>query len=219
MKNNDNLELFKKAVEEGLLNKIDSIANGCNEEVVCSEKHRLAIRTIMYGKIEKHKKLSPKTRRIIAILVAAALILTGCFALRGKLTITFENGGIRFSSSNSDNKGYTLGEIYKLSYVPEGYTLDSESITDYEAYYTYCNSEGQRLEFQQLPSVGSSHSYDNENSTTTPIEINNVTVYYTEGDIWDFYLWSDGKYTFQIASHVTLSVEELNLLLGGLSCD
>ena len=214
-----NLELFKQALTEGLSNKFDTISNSYPDEVICSEKHNIAMRTIVSGKCESNRKLSPRARRLIAILVAAALILTGCFALRGKLTITFENGGIRFSSSNSDNKGYTLGEIYKLSYVPEGYTLDSESITDYEAYYTYCNSEGQRLEFQQLPSVGSSHSYDNENSTTTPIEINNVTVYYTEGDIWDFYLWSDGEYTFQIASHVTLSVEELNLLLGGLSCD
>lgn len=217
MKNNDNLELFKKAVEEGLLNKIDSIANGCNEEVVCSEKHRLAIRTIMYGKIEKHKKLSPKTRRIIAILVAAALILTSCgIIFRDEMRMIFKEFYVSVVSSENDVKGQLIEEIYEPSYIPEGYILEEEAVSMSEVYYAYYNSEGEMLTFSQSPLNGTIYNYDTENSTTTPIVIDGITFYHTIATIREYYLWNDGKYVFEISSSAGLSTDELKLMINGL---
>ena len=78
-----NLELFKQAVNEAVSNKFDSMADSCTEEIVCSEKHKLAIRTIIYGETKAKRVWSPKMKRIIAILVAAALLLTSCGILFG----------------------------------------------------------------------------------------------------------------------------------------
>ena len=45
-----NLELFKQAISEGLSEKFDSVADSYTDEIICSEKHKLAMRTIVYGK-------------------------------------------------------------------------------------------------------------------------------------------------------------------------
>ena len=73
-----NLELFKQAVNEGLSNKFDSIVQGCTEEITYYDRHKIAMQTLVYGKTNNRRTLSPKMRRIIAILVAAALLLTSC---------------------------------------------------------------------------------------------------------------------------------------------
>ena len=73
-----NLELFKQALTEAVSNKFDNIAANCTEEIACSEKHNLAMRAIVYGKTDTKRVWSPRMKRIIAILVAAALLLTSC---------------------------------------------------------------------------------------------------------------------------------------------
>ena len=73
-----NLELFKQAINEAVSNKFDNMATSCTEEIVCSEKHNLAMRAIVYGKTDTKRVWSPRMKRIIAILVAAALLLTSC---------------------------------------------------------------------------------------------------------------------------------------------
>ena len=73
-----NLELFKQALNEAVSNKFDKMADECTEEIVYSEKHKLAMRTIVYGKTDNKRVWSPKMKRIIAILIAAALLLTSC---------------------------------------------------------------------------------------------------------------------------------------------
>ena len=43
-----NLELFKQAISDGLSKKFDSVVNSYTDEIVCSEQHNLAMRTIVY---------------------------------------------------------------------------------------------------------------------------------------------------------------------------
>ena len=45
-----NLELFKQALDEAVSNKFDNMAANCTEEIVCSERHKLAMQAIVYGK-------------------------------------------------------------------------------------------------------------------------------------------------------------------------
>ena len=73
-----NLELFKQAISDGLSKKLDSVVNSYADEIVCSEKHRLAMRTIVYGKAEAKRTWPSRMKYIIAIIVAAALLLTSC---------------------------------------------------------------------------------------------------------------------------------------------
>ena len=86
-----NLELFKQALNEGVSNKFDKLANSCTDEIVYSERHKLAMRAILYGKTDTKRVWSPKMKRIVAILVAAALLLTSCgIIFRNEIREIFE---------------------------------------------------------------------------------------------------------------------------------
>ena len=70
-----NEELFKQAINEALTNKFQRMADACDEEIVCSRRHRKAMRAIVSGKTPR----KPLSTKMIAILVAAAvLLLAGC---------------------------------------------------------------------------------------------------------------------------------------------
>ena len=135
-----NLELFKQALSEGLSNKIDSVVNSYTDEIVCSEKHNLAMRTIVYGKTNTKRALSPKMKRIIAILVAAALLLTSCgIIFRNEIREVFEEFFIKLSYSDGETTGETIEEVYELSYVPEGYYLEKYTNLPVNVNYVYKN--------------------------------------------------------------------------------
>ena len=126
-----NLELFKQAINEGLSNKFDKLAAGYTEEIVCSESHKLAMRTIVYGKAATKRVWSPKMSRIIAILIAVALILTSCsIVFRNEIREVFKEVFVKLTYDSNDESSEFIEEIYYLSYVPEGYVLEEEMQAD-----------------------------------------------------------------------------------------
>ena len=125
-----NLELFKQALNEAVSNKFDKMADECTEEIVYSEKHKLAMRTIVYGKADTKRVWSPKMKRIIAILIAAALLLTSCgIIFRNEIREIFKDFFVSLTYETDDMSEDMIEEVYTLSYVPEGYTLEKESAT------------------------------------------------------------------------------------------
>ena len=101
-----NLELFKQALNEAVSNKFDKMADECTEEIVYSERHKLAMRTIVYGKADTKRVWSPKMRRIIAILIAVALLLTSCgIIFRNEIREFVEEFFVKITySSDEDGK-------------------------------------------------------------------------------------------------------------------
>ncbi len=220
MENKSNLELFKQAINEGLSNKFDLVASGYTDEIVCSEKHTIVMRTIIFGKIEKHRKLSPKARRIIAILIAVALILTSCgIIFRKELRAVFKEFDVSIGPSGNDYTSQLIEEIYELSYVPEGYRLDSSSVSPTEVGYIYYNDNQDILTFYQNPLNSTVYGYDTENSTTTKIVIDNIVVYHTESPVREFYLWSDSKHVYEISSSERFALEEVKNIISGIVCE
>ena len=119
-----NLELFKQALNEAVSNKFDKMADECTEEIVYSEKHKLAMRTIVYGKADAKRVWSPKMRRIIAILIAVALLLTSCgIIFRNEIREVFEEFFVKLTYESDTESDQTIQEVYSLSYVPERYSL------------------------------------------------------------------------------------------------
>ena len=119
------LELFKQALNEAVSNKFDKMADECTEEIVYSERHKLAMRTIVYGKTDNKRVLSPKMRRIIAILIAVALLLTSCgIIFRNEIREIFKEFFVSLTYESNDEKDEMIEEVYTLGYLPEGYTLN-----------------------------------------------------------------------------------------------
>lgn len=143
---NNNLTLFKQAISNGLCNKIDGVANGYTEEVLCSKKHSLAMRTIVYGKVGTKHIRSPRVKWLIAILVAAALLLTGCSIIfRNEIREVFEDFFVKLIYDNDNTSADTIKEVYTPTYVPDGYVLENESITSMRIKYEFVNDAGNKL--------------------------------------------------------------------------
>ena len=218
---NTNLELFKQALSEGLSSKIDSIANEYTEEIVCSEKHNLAMRAIVYGKTDTKRFWSPKMKRIIAILVAAALILTSCgIIFRNEIRDFAENiyeFFVKISYSESDPKGVSIEEVYKLTYIPEGYYLEEEIILAVNTSYIFTNSDGSTILFDQYILDGTNFFIDIENGYTKMVDIKEYEIYHKSTDGNHYYLWNDGKYSMRLISTNELLSQEVQLIVEGLA--
>lgn len=213
----NNLELFKQAISEGLSQKLNSIVDSCAEEIVCSKRHELAMRTIVRGKVDNKRTLSPKMRRIIAILVAAALILTSCgIIFRNEIREIFDDFFVKLSCSNSDD-GEVMKDVYELGYLPDGYSLKEEVIAPLCAQYKYVNENGNYIWFEQKIIDGTDFYVDNEDGYSHIKEISTYEVYYRYTNKNHVYVWNDGKYSIKIKSTTHLSADDISLILDGLT--
>ena len=212
-----NEALFKQAINEALTNKFQRMADACDEEIVCSRRHRKAMRAIISGKTPR----KPLSTKMIAILVAAAiLLLAGCAIIyrneiRDFITDVREFF-VKVSFSEGENDSQNIDEIYELTYIPEGYSLEDQTINRMEVTYVFINSNDQSIKLTQRSLDASSFNIDSEHSDNTIIVIENYTIYTRKtGDMY-CYLWNDGEYALKINSTEELSKDELFSIIDGL---
>ena len=213
-----NLELFKQALNEAVSNKFDNIAANCTEEIACSEKHNLAMRTIVYGKTNTKHIWSPKMKRIIAILVAAALLLTSCgIIFRNEIREVFEEFFVRLTQSDDEAIGNKLEDIYKLGYLPKGYILKAEKIEPLRVNYEFVNENKDQIYFEQRVLDGSYFFADSESGYSKIADIEEYEVYCRYNNHNYIYIWNNDKYSFSIMSNQKISNEDIVLIIDGIT--
>ena len=214
----NNLDLFKQALSEGLSDKFDSIAGEYTEEIVCSEKHEIAMRAIVYGKAGEKRALASKMKRMIAIFVAIALLLTSCgIIFRNEIREIFAGVFVKLTYETKDTSEDMITEIYTLEHVPEGYVLKTEAISKMYVLYEFINESGDILCFEQRAMVGSGFVVDSENGYSRIVEIDEYEVYYRFIGENHLYIWNNEKYSINIKSSTQLSNEEIVLMLDGIT--
>ena len=212
-----NEALFKQAINEGLTNKFQRMADACDEEIVCSRRHRKAMRAIVSGKTPK----KPLSTKMIAILVAAAiLLLAGCAIIyrdeiRDFITDVREFF-VKVTFDEGENDSQNIDEIYELTYIPEGYSLKEQFVNRMEVEYVFINTDGKSIRFMQQAIDSSTFSIDSEHSDNTIISIENYTIYSRKTGNMYCYLWNDGKYALKLNSTDKLSENDLLLIIDGL---
>lgn len=213
-----NLELFKQALNEAVSNKFDKMADECTEEIVCSERHKLAMRTIIYGKADTSRAWSPRVKRIIAILVAAALILTSCgIIFRNQIREIFEEFYVKLTYDGNEESNKNIDEVYVLGYVPEGYVLENEFLSTTYVKYKFMTSEGDVLYFEQRAIAHSGYYIDSESGYSKIEEIEEFDVYYRFTNKFYHYVWNNETYTMTIKSSIKLSNENIILLINEIT--
>ena len=208
-----NLELFKQALNEAWDNKIRREVESCTEEIVTSERHKAAMQAILDGTYDKSAKWKLTRAKVIAILVAAALLLASCAVIyrneiRDLVENIFEDFCTATYSDEEDTDGKTIEDVYELSYVPEGYVLEESEITPIYVKYTFINANN-IFSFEQRVLDYSSFAFDIENGYNLLFNSNGFDVYYKNTSEYHFYLWNDGEYSLLITSNNKLSNEEL----------
>ncbi len=212
-----NLELFKQAISEGLSQKFDSVVNSYTDEIVCSDQHKLAMRTIVYGKTDTKRTWSPKMKRIIAILVAAALLLTNCgIIFRNEIREIFEEFFVKLTYDGDDVGADTIEEVYELGYLPEGYSIEIEKTTPVRVQYKLVNENDDYIWFDQQPISITDFYVDSESGYTQMNNIQNYEIYYRYTGEKHVYVWNDGKYSIKLSSINQISTDELILILEGI---
>ena len=213
-----NLELFKQALNEAVSNKFDKMAAECTEEIVYSEKHKLAMRTIVYGKTDNKRVWTPKMRRIIAILIAAALLLTSCgIIFRNEIRELFEEFFVKLSYDGDEESQQIIEEVYYLCYVPEGYKLEKETVTTICVQYKFENNVKETICFEQRTMALTDYVVDSEGGYSQIKDIEKYEVYYRPENLYHCYIWNDGKYSMKLISNENLSKEEIVLLFDGIT--
>lgn len=218
--NKTNEELFKQAINEALTNKFQRMADACDEEIVCSRRHKKAMRAIINGKTPR-KPMTPMNRRVVAALIAAALLLLASCAIIYRDQIREFVTDIReffveIKFDEGENDSQYIDEIYELTYAPKGYTLDNQQINRMMIQYVFKNEKGNKIKFIQQTLDASTFSVDSEHSDTVLIEMEEYTIYSRKTGNMYYYLWNDGKYAFQIYSNEQLSNDELLSIIDGL---
>lgn len=210
-----NLELFKQALSEGVSNRFDKMAAECTEEIVCSDKHNLAMKTIIYGKADTKRRLSPKAKRLIAILVAAAILLTSCgIIFRNEIRQIFDEFFVLLSYDSDEDD--IIEDVYELGYLPDGYSHEKEVITPVCTQYEFKNENGDYIWFEQKLLDGTDFYVDSESGYTQMNNVKDYEVYYRYTGEKHVYVWNDSNYSMKLSSSIQISSDEIVLILKGL---
>lgn len=204
--------LFGQALADVISKKLDEELLECKETAACSRVHRKCIQYIIrYGESPKARKISKRT---IALIIAAALLLTGCAVLARDqiagffMTILETRNMIE---STADITGYpeTIEEKRIPQVLPEGYELVDEVFTGRTLDMTWKNASGDVLVYSQMSHDAFHTSVDNEHGEWVEKEICGVRVlFYDHLDGEILFLWMD-EYVYHIYSSQRLSQQEI----------
>ena len=211
------LELFKQALNEGVSNRFEKISSDYAGEITHSERHNLAMRAIVYGKTDKKRTWSPRMKRIVAILVAAALLLTSCgIIFRNVIREVFEELYVKLSYDGDGELLEFIEEVYYPGYVPEGYVFEKEERTTNHVRYVFSNQENV-LHFEQGLIKNSNQVIDSETGYSQIYEIEGYEVYYRFAMGYHFYIWSNSDYSLSIKVNTKLTNEEIAKIINGIT--
>ena len=219
--NRTDRELFRRALTEAFIRKFDRELADCPFSADCSDQHVSRMEAIMTDGL---KAIQSRKRKswVVALLVAAALLLTACtvYAYRGEIRdfiekVYEERIRVSFYDAEVEIEGGVITEFYTLGYVPEGYVLESEQRYPRVNRSKWINQQGDYLTFEQHVLDGSNYSMDSEYGQVSVIGFGEIKVYCLLSDI-SFYTWNDGMYAYKIYSPDEISNDELTRMISEL---
>ena len=220
-------ELFQKALLEAMVNKYDREMTQCTEDSHCSDGHFERVAKIIGIKAvnaKSHRRTSKRT--VVALILAAVLFLSSCFvvyAYRNEIWGFVEKiyeKYIAVSFENKDNAHDSTGEIsivYKLSYLPDGYTVTDERITPLSAFYEFENSDGLVITFTQKNLRSAQFWLDVEHGESVVIAVENLDIYCRMIDNSYNYIWNDGEHAMLLTSDTEFSQDVLLQIIEGVT--
>ena len=214
-------DLFRQALKEAFIRKFDRELENCPFSADCSEEHLSKMKAIVESSAraedrKKHRKW------IVALLVAAALLLTACtvYAYRGEIRefvekVYEERIRVTYYDAEQEPEVECIKEFYTLGYVPEGYVLESEQYWPSASKVKWVNEQGNHIIFEQHVLDVSNFSMDSEHGQTSIVICGKIEVYCLITDN-ACYTWNDGTYVYQIISSEKLSNNELSHIISEL---
>lgn len=214
-------DMFKEALLEAMAQRYEDELSAIDDEnkIICSKKHYLKLSNILGFNVGNTKKIS---KRILAGILIAALLLTGCAAYiyRNEIKELFVEIYEKHMRLTYDNDSKTTMDNnvlipYKADYVPEGYELVKESISPIHASYEWQDSDGNVLILHQKGFDSAGFYFDVEHGADEIIIYEQYKIYCRKYDGAFFCIWNDGDYALSLDSTVEFSQDELLKIIKG----
>lgn len=154
--------------------------------------------------IKKNNRIKLSTRRtvtkgLIAAIVAITVLLTSLMSVSATRKPIIEFVKKVFSQFNeitlSENSPPTVDKIeteYTLTYLPEGFKLDTYQKDDYSVLTVWKNGNEEKITFIQYL-INSNSSFDTEHGYEE-LDVNGYKAYYYASNL----TWTDGVYWFTL---------------------
>lgn len=213
------LELFKEALTEGVSRHFQNEIDSFEGEVVISERHKRAMRTIFDG-AQVRPFVWPSARaKIAAAALAASMLLASCAVayrdeIRNFVEKVYEDY-ISVSFENSDEAPKWIEEYYELTYIPEGYYIKDHIQMDLSNRYVFGNEYGEEIIFCQTV-LNKRTVLDSEHGEQYIIHVNEKEIYCLISEKGCVYIWNDGRYALAIESQSPLDEEVLGKIIEGI---
>ncbi|MCH5299662.1 MAG: DUF4367 domain-containing protein [Ruminococcus sp.] len=156
-----------------------------------------------------HKLTLTRARKVLcvaAIIVALLLSSLSVGAVReivANLFVKHYSDHDKLTANKEEGTYPTeLETLYELPYIPEGYELADESVTDKDATYLYFREE-EPLLFDQTTKDIYRTSIDNEYTIQTTEVYNGQDYYVNEHKDGSYtFIWDNGEYIFALTSYL-----------------
>ena len=215
--------LLQKALWEASANVYERELAECEQDAKCSRRHYAKMRKIIGVAVlpATSRKMQIK-RRIIAALIAAVLLLTGCttYAYREEIraiieTIFDNHVEIKYNDKEQSTSADTIDKYYILGYVPDGYDLTKTYERPMQSKYDWTNSEGAYITLEQCHVDSALFVIDNEVEDWEVVQIGNHKIHHRVSDVY-YYLWNDGVYVYRLTTSVLWEAQELSRIIENL---
>jgi hypothetical protein len=156
MTNKDNQWLVE-AISEGLVLKYEDEMSTIEKHPRCSKRHYKKMSEILGFKVKAPRRINKKG--MAAILLAAALLLTGCAVFKNEIRDFFVEvyeTFVKVTFDNGKDDEQIISEAYELTYMLEGYEQTETIVNPAIVRYEYRNSEEHVIIFTPLCADGSS---------------------------------------------------------------
>ena len=215
--------LFKKALWEASCNVYERELAACTENAKCSRRHYAKMRKILgVAVLPATNRPMMIRRRVVAALIAAVLLLTGCtaYAYRAEIrdffeTIFDDHVEVKYKEGEEPATHATIDQYYTLGYVPEGYELVNSFEGTSKVKCDWSNPRGDYIVFEQYHVDSTLFVMDNNFDNWETIQIGNHDINYRFSGT-HCYFWNDGIYAYQITTSLQWSEQELNYMIENL---
>ena len=215
--------LFQKALWEASANVYERELAECEQDAKCSRRHYAKMRKIIGVAVlpATSRKMKIK-RRIIAALIAAVLLLTGCttYAYREEIrefieTVFEDYIRVTYHDGEDTTSLDTISQYYTLGYVPEGYELTKTYERSSKTRYEWGNPNGAYIVLEQCHVDSALFVMDNEVEDWKAVQIGNHKIHHRVSDVY-YYLWNDGVYAYRLTTSVLWEEQELLRIIDNL---
>ena len=223
MTESSNMQLFQKAIWEATCNVYERELAACEPDVKCSRRHYARMRKILGVAVLPATTRAAKIKRcVIAALVAAVLLLTGCtvYAYREEIrtlmeTIFDDHVEAKYNEGEELPTEATIVEYYTLGYVPEGYELTKMFERPSQTKYRWSGQDGAYILLEQCHVDSGLFGMDNEIQGWEVMQIGNHNVHHRASDAY-YYLWNDGVYAYRLTTSELWNEQVLGTMIDNL---